>query len=300
MFACVLGDADDELPALEPRHQVRVVRVHQRVGATRHDRPAFDRRPRPPRLGGDIDRELLAPVPVDLGDGGPLAADEPRLHRVLRPEPLHDRGRSGRVGAPAVGGAVLRRVPELACRARGPGTSPSPSAGRSRSRPRAPGSARTCSRTGRCAHPVWRWRTRTRGPRRRRALERTTTAAGSVRRTRRSTSARGASRDRRPGPACTRRAASPPRTGRPGRRRARRPSARTRSRGSARPCRARTSSGRRSVPRWCSVKHAPSWTSATLWTNDAWSRRVAVPAGSMKVSWKIHRCRPPPSGVTCW
>ena len=81
--AGVLRHADDEGAIAEPRHQVGVVGVHQRVAATRRQATSRHGRPRPPRLLGDIDSELLGPVPVDLGDGDPLPTEVARLHRVL-------------------------------------------------------------------------------------------------------------------------------------------------------------------------------------------------------------------------
>ena len=58
----------------------------ERVVATRLEPEVVDRRPRSPRVTGDVDHQIFAPVPVDLGRRHPLPVDVARLHRVLGEE----------------------------------------------------------------------------------------------------------------------------------------------------------------------------------------------------------------------
>ena len=110
-----------------------------------------DRGPRPPRLLGDVDRQVVAPVPVDLRDRDPAPVEEPRLHRVLGVVPVDDRHRGTRVGDPPVRRAELGRRAERATRHPRQVHAPWPSTGRRGSRPGGRGSGRTSCRTGTCA-----------------------------------------------------------------------------------------------------------------------------------------------------
>ena len=102
----VLRHADDEA-AGRPRQQMGVVGVHQRIAAARRQRTTGRGGPRAPRRRGDVDRQLLAPVAVDLGDRHPAPVEEAGLHRVLGVVAVHDRHGRSRVGRPAVRGAEL-------------------------------------------------------------------------------------------------------------------------------------------------------------------------------------------------
>ena len=82
-----------------------MVGVHQRVAAAWRQAPARRRRPRPRRFGGDVDHQLVAPVPVDLRRRHPSSAQVARLHRVLGVEAIDDRH-----GAPGVAAPPRRRV----------------------------------------------------------------------------------------------------------------------------------------------------------------------------------------------
>ena len=192
----VLGDGHDEAAA-RAGQQVGVVRVHQRVAAAGRDPAPGDGRPRAPRVVGDVDRQVVAPVAVDLGDRDPAAVDEPRLHRVLGPVAVDDRHRRRRVGRPPVGRAV-RRSPRRAHRAApGPGTSASPSTGRRGSHPGGRGSGRTSCRTGTCGRRRWPRRSRRSGGRPTPAPAGTTSGPACPRRTSPATSAPAPSRARR-------------------------------------------------------------------------------------------------------
>ena len=94
---------------MQPRQQVGVVRVHQRVAAAWRQAPPRDRRPRPRRVGGDVDHQLVAPVPVDLRRRHPPAAEVAGLHRVLGVEAIDDRHGAAGVAAPPGRRVVLRR-----------------------------------------------------------------------------------------------------------------------------------------------------------------------------------------------
>ena len=93
-----------------------MVRVHPGVATARCQAAILGGGPRTPRVVGDIDGQLLAPVAVDLRCRYPLPVDVARLHRVLCPVALHDGSRVGRVGGPAVGSSVLGRGSQLAQR----------------------------------------------------------------------------------------------------------------------------------------------------------------------------------------
>ena len=241
----VLRDADDQRAVGQPRHQVRVIGVHQRVAAARHHRAQIDRGPRAPRIGRDIDRQLPAPVAVHLGDRHPLAVQEPRLHRVLGPVALDDRHGLGVVERPAVGRPVLGHRAEAAQRHAGQP--------HRRRRVRADGEAALAHQVlfERVAEQVRvlalagdrvavdRRDAAVRGqPERQRAPT-------SSRRTPPATSARDASPGRRRVPAGSRRSASAPRTRTTGCPAVRRPSARTTASRRPRRCPVRTTAATR-------------------------------------------------------
>ena len=93
-----------------------MVGVHQWIACARRDAIGLHGRPRSPRIIGDVDRERLAPVSIDLRGRDPLPVQVARLHRVLRPVPLQDRLRSRRVVGPCVPGAIFQRRSELTLR----------------------------------------------------------------------------------------------------------------------------------------------------------------------------------------
>ncbi len=234
-------------------------------------------RPRAPRRRGDVDRQLLAPVAVDLGDRHPAPVEEAGLHRVLgvvavddrhggrrvgstsrppcgtrarrRARPRHPgqvhaggRARAGVVAALA-GEVLIERVAEqVACARR-----------RSPRRSRRSAGRRTPAPAGTPGGPAWRrhrWPT-TSGPapsRGRRAACGSAVLAISAQNT------------------CRRPPTSSPPSGQNQRLRIRSPVPGSNDVGAV------------AVPRWSSVKQAPCCTIAVLWANEVWSRRGG-PAG---------------------
>ena len=61
----------------------------------------------PHGAGADVDRQLLAPVAIDLGDRDPATVEIPGLHRVLGVVAIDDRHRGTSIGRPAVRRAEL-------------------------------------------------------------------------------------------------------------------------------------------------------------------------------------------------
>ena len=108
----VARQRDDEAAVgRQPRDGERAVRVQDGIVVGHH---LLHRRPRPPRIRGDVDGDLLTPEAVLLRDGHPAPVDEAGLHRVLGPVPGVDGLGLGRVLRPAGARPVLRSLVEAA------------------------------------------------------------------------------------------------------------------------------------------------------------------------------------------
>jgi hypothetical protein len=91
-----------------------VVGIHQWIGLPRRQDATFDRGPWAPRVGCNVNRELLAPVAINFGCRDPLTTHKSRLHWVLGPKPLHDWSSVAGNAGPSIGRAVLQWSSNLA------------------------------------------------------------------------------------------------------------------------------------------------------------------------------------------
>ena len=85
-----------------------MVGIHQGIIVSRCQPSLFNRGPRPPRVGGDVDNKLLTPIPVNFRHRNPLTTEPARLHWVLGPEPLRNGLSIFRVRRPSVASAEFR------------------------------------------------------------------------------------------------------------------------------------------------------------------------------------------------